>query len=66
MPEEYPVSSARVRLTRCYATSRPQVIQYFQPTSSSALHAGQCFTVRLWPQWGQKITSRPSGRVPPQ
>lgn len=47
-------------------TPRPQVMQNFHPTSSSVAQAGQCCTVRLWPQLGQKVTRRPSGSPPPQ
>ena len=51
---------------RPYATLRPQVVQNFHPISSSVLHAGQCCTVRFWPQCGQKTILRPAGRWPAQ
>ncbi|GEM_PF-6657422 len=45
---------------------RPHVGQYFQPSSSSALHAGHWITVTFCPQWGQKVIARPAGNSPPQ
>jgi len=40
------------------SAGRPQVMQKRQPISSSVLHAGQRWTVRFSPQYGQKVTAR--------
>jgi hypothetical protein len=47
-------------------TETPQWTQCFQVTSSSVSHSTQCRIVRFCPHWGQKLTTRPDGKVAPQ
>jgi hypothetical protein len=62
----YDSVSLSARSAACVSTSRPQTGQKLQSTSSSALQAGQSFTVTFCPQYGQNVMRRPSGSVPPQ
>jgi len=47
------------------AAGRPQAGQNFHPSSSSDPQAGQFIVVRFWPQCGQNVIGRPTGKVSP-
>src|SRR6185312_51416 len=65
--DRYAIISPLVRAGHSNPVGRPQLTQYFHPTSTSLPHAGQRNSPDGgWPQPGQKFTFRAEGSVLPQ